>query len=249
VTPLDYLAVAGAGLVAGAVNTLAGAGSLLSFPVLVAVGLSPLAANVTNDIGIVPGNASGVISLRGDLAGQVPLLRTLLPLTAAGSLAGGTLLLVAPAHVFEVAAPVLLLLASLLTAAQPRLATWTQRSGKPHAGWMRATIAAVAVYGGYFGTGIGVLFVAVLGLFLHESIRQLNSVKTLLQLVSNGVAGIVFAFVAPVHWTAALVLAVSSSIGAPVGGRLSRVIPAAGLRAVITVVGVGASGYLFWRLR
>jgi uncharacterized membrane protein YfcA len=230
VTPLDYLAVAGAGLVAGAVNTLAGAGSLLSFPVLVAVGLSPLAANVTNDIGIVPGNASGVVSLRGDLTGQGPLLRTLLPLTAGGSLTGGTLLLVAPAHVFEVAAPVLL-------------------SGRPHAGWMRATIAAVAVYGGYFGTGIGVLFVAVLGLFLHESIRQLNSVKTLLQLVSNGVAGILFAFVAPVHWTAALVLAVSSSIGAPVGGRLSRVIPAAGLRAVITVVGVGASGYLFWRLR
>jgi uncharacterized protein len=246
-TPLDLLAVAGAGLVAGAVNTIAGAGSLLSFPVLVAVGLSPLAANVTNDIGIVPGNASGVLSLRRDLVGQRPLLRTIVPLAAAGSLLGGGLLLIAPARVFQLAAPILLLLGSLVTAAQPRLTRITSRAEHSQQTWLRASVAGVAIYGGYFGTGIGVLFVAVLGLFVKDSLRRLNATKTLLQLIANGIAGILFAFVAPVHWPAAAALAVSSSLGAPVGGRLARYIPANRLRQVICVIGAGASGYLFWK--
>jgi uncharacterized protein len=244
VTPVDLLAVAGAGLVAGAVNTIAGAGSLLSFPVLVAVGLSPLAANVTNDIGIVPGNASGVISLRADLTGQKPLLRTILPLAAAGSLLGGTLLLIAPARVFQLAAPILLFLGSLVTAAQPRLTKRITGAGQSRQGWLRASITAVAVYGGYFGTGIGVLFVAVLGLFVPDSLKRLNATKTLLQFMANAIAGVLFAFTAPVHWSAALALGVSSSLGAPVGGRLARFIPASRLRQVICVIGVGASCYL-----
>jgi uncharacterized protein len=244
VTPLDLLAVAGAGLVAGAVNTIAGAGSLLSFPVLVAVGLSPLAANVTNDIGIVPGNASGVVSLRHDLVGQKPLLRTILPLAAAGSLLGGGLLLLAPAKVFQLAAPILLFLGSLVTAAQPRLTKRIMGVEQSRRGWLRASITAVAVYGGYFGTGIGVLFVAMLGLFVKDSLKRLNATKTLLQFLANGIAGILFAFTAPVHWSAALALGVSSSVGAPIGGRLARFIPANRLRQVICVIGVGASIYL-----
>lgn len=247
-TALDLLAVGGLGVVAGAVNTIAGAGSLLTFPVLVGLGLSPVAANVTNDVGIVPGGAAGVLSLRRDLVGQRPLLRTILPITVAGSLAGGILLLVAPARVFEVAAPVLLLLASVVTALQPKLVELTSRVDEQnHRGWLRAVVGGVALYGGYFGTGIGVLFIAVLGLFVKDSLRRLNATKTLLQLLSNGIAGILFVFVAPVHWVAAAVLAVGGTIGAPVGGRLARHVPAGTLRLVVCVVGVLASGYLFWQ--
>lgn len=244
---MEYLEILGSGVVAGAVNTLAGAGALLTFPVLVAVGLPPLAANVTNDIGVVPGNVAGVIALRAGLAGQRRLLRVTVPLTVAGSIAGAVLLLMAPARVFEIAAPVLLLAASVLTAVQPKLARLTRRADRERHGWLRATVAAIAVYGGYFGTGIGVLFVAVLGLFVKEDLGRLGAVKTLLQLLSNGVAGLLFVFVAPVHWPAALILALGTTIGGPVGARLARHISARRLRQVICVIGVAASGYLFWQ--
>ncbi|MGH9128574.1 MAG: sulfite exporter TauE/SafE family protein [Acidimicrobiales bacterium] len=245
-TPLGLLAVAGAGLVAGAVNTIAGAGSLLSFPLLVGLGLSPLAANVTNDVGLTPSNGAGALSLRRELRGQGSLLRIVVPVAAAGSLAGGVLLLVAPPRVFAIAAPVMLLVGSLLTVAQPRLTALAQRGARSHRGWLRVAVGTVAVYGGYFGTGIGVLFVAVLQLFVRDKLRRLNASKIVLALVSNGVAGVLFAFVGPVHWLVALVLAASASIGAPIGGWLSYRISASTLRKVICVVGVAASAYLFW---
>jgi uncharacterized membrane protein YfcA len=247
VTPLDLLAVAGAGLAAGAINTIAGAGSLLSFPVLVSVGLSPLAANVTNDLGIVPSNGAGALSLRRDLPGQGPLLWVVLPIAAVGSLVGGVLLLVAPASVFATAAPVMLLLGALLTVAQPHLMALSRGAARSRLGWLRASVAVVSVYGGYFGTGIGVMFVAVLQLFANDALRRLNASKTLLALMSNAAAGILFALFGPVDWEAALVLAVSASLGAPIGGRLSYRVSPNALRWCICVVGVAASGYLFWQ--
>ena len=138
-TPLELAAVAGAGVAAGAVNTIAGAGSLLTFPVLIAVGLPPLSANVTNDIGVIPGNASGAVGFRYELRGQAPRLARLLPLAAAGSLVGAVLLLAFSARTFELVAPVLLLVASAVTAAQPALARWVQRVARTRAtvpcGW------------------------------------------------------------------------------------------------------------------
>jgi uncharacterized membrane protein YfcA len=247
VTPLDLLELAGTGVVAGTVNTIAGAGSLLTFPVLIAVGLSPVAANVTNDIGVVPGNLTGTAALRAGLAGQRRLLRVIVPLTLAGSLAGAVLLILAPARAFEAAAPGLLLAASVLTAAQPRLARLAQRAGRERSGWLRVSVSAIALYGGYFGTGIGVLFIAVLGLFLNQDLSRLNAVKTLLQLLANAAAGVLFVFIAPVNWAAVLMLALGSTIGGPLGARLARFISARRLRQVICVAGIAASGYLFWQ--
>ena len=240
-TSLDLVALAVAGLAAGAINTVAGAGSLLTFPVLIAVGVPPLAANVTNDIGVIPGNVSGAVGFRRELVGQRPRLVQLLPIAAVASLVGAVLLLSFPAHTFEVVAPFLLLLASAVTAAQPALARWVQRSTRPRHHPLRLVIGAIAVYGGYFGTGIGVLFFAALGVFIDDVATRLNATKQLLQLVTNGVAGILFAFVAPVHWAAAIVLAVSSGLGGPIGARLSRRISEQALRAVICTVGVVAA--------
>jgi uncharacterized protein len=245
VTPYEIAAVASAGVAAGAVNTIAGAGSLLTFPVLLAVGLPPLSANVTNDIGVIPGNLSGAIGFRRELRGQAPRLARLVPLAAAGSIVGAVLLLAFSSRVFEVVAPILLLVASAVTAAQPRLARWVQRSNTRGHGPLRLVIVAIAVYGGYFGTGIGVLFFAALGVFVDDTAPRLNATKQILALVSNGVAGILFAFVAPVYWGAALALAVGSAVGGPIGARLSRHISAAALRAVVCTAGAAASLYLF----
>lgn len=247
-TPLDFLAVAGAGIAAGAVNTIAGAGSLITFPVLIAVGLPPLSANVTNDIGVLPGNISGAVAFRDELRGQRPRLRQLLPIAAACSIVGAVLLLAFPARAFEVVAPVLLLAASGITAAQPALARWAQSAHAGRHRHLRLAIGAISVYGGYFGTGIGVLFFAALGVFIDDSARRLNATKQMLALVCNGVAGLLFAFVAPVRWSAAAVLAVSSALGGPIGARLSRHISATTLRLVVCVVGAVAAVVLAIRL-
>ncbi len=247
-TPLDLVALACAGVAAGAVNTIAGAGSLLTFPLLIALGLPPLAANVTNDIGVIPGNISGAIGFRPELRGQRPRLRSLVPVAAVGSLVGAIALLGFPARTFELVAPVLLLVASGVTAAQPTLARMAERSSSPRHRHLKLVVAAIAVYGGYFGTGIGVLFFAALGVFVDDTAGRLNATKQILALVSNGVAGILFVFVAPVRWSAALVLAVSTAVGGPIGARLSRRISAPALRAVICTVGAIAAVVLAVRV-
>jgi uncharacterized membrane protein YfcA len=238
---LQYLAIAGAGLAAGIVNTIAGAGSLLTYPVLVAVGLSPLSANVTNDLGVLPGNVTGAIGFSAEVRDQRTLLRQLVPIGAAGALLGGILLLAFPARSFELAAPVFILLASIITALQPRIAARVSRSGQSRHRPMLVAIVAISIYGGYFGTGIGVLFFAALGVFRPESARHLNATKQILQLISNGVAGLLFAVTGPVHWWVAVVMGVANAVGGPIGARLSKVIPADGLRIVVSCVGSAAA--------
>jgi uncharacterized protein len=239
----EIVAVVVLGVVSGAINVIAGAGSLLTYPLLIALGLPPVAANVSNDIGMVPGNLSGVMGLRGDLTGQRQLLRTLVPRAMVGSVIGAGALLLAPGSAFAWVAPPLLLLASGLTLGQPMLARRTRRDAQ-RGRLLHLSVDATSVYGGYFGTGIGLMFMAVLGVFRDETPAQLNAVKTVLQLVANGLAGVVFALVAPVDWPAAAALACGSVAGGQLGARLARHVSASMLRTIVASVGIAAAVWL-----
>jgi hypothetical protein len=241
---IEIAVVLAAGVVAGTANVVAGAGSLLTFPILVALGLPPLTANVTNDIGVVPGNLSGLVGVRERLRGQGGLLWALVPRAMLGSLAGAALLLVFPSGAFAWVAPPLLLASSALTLAQPALARRVAHNASSRRGALHRIVEATAVYGGYFGTGIGLVFMAVLGIFVDETPARLNAVKTALQLVSNGVAGVVFALVAPVHWSVAAALAAGTLGGGQAGAWAANRISPDALRATIAAIGVAAALWL-----
>ncbi|MCW2607420.1 MAG: integral rane protein [Frankiales bacterium] len=236
-TPVTALLLAGAGLVAGAVNTVAGAGSLLTFPALLAAGLPPLSANVTNCLGLVPGSLSGAYGLRSELHGQRDRLVRLSLWAAAGSAVGAVLLLTLPGDAFDKVVPVLVGLAGLLVLAQPLVVRAARREeGGPSSPATGAAVGAVAVYSGYFGAAQGVMLIGVLGALAPQPLRQVNAVKNVVAVTANAVAGAIYAVVAPVDWTAVLVLALGSVCGGPVGAVLARRVPAGPLRLGIAAV-------------
>jgi uncharacterized membrane protein YfcA len=240
----DALLVIAGGLVAGAANTIAGGGSLLSFPLLVALGLPPLAANVTNTVGIVPAALGGAIGFRRDLAAQKDRLLGLLPFAVVGAIAGGVLLLTTPAHAFNRVVPVLIVVACVMLLLQRRIAeTLVGRHGGRS--WLlRVGMLGTAVYGGYFGAAVSVLVLALLAVTVEDTLPRLNALKVPLAGVMNLVAGIVFAFFAPVHWLFVLVLAPSTLVGGRLGASAARHIPAQALRIVVVVLGLGAAAWL-----
>lgn len=236
-----------AGLAAGTVNTIVGSGSLITFPTLLAFGYPPLLANVTNNVGVLPGSFSGLAVSRQELRGQ---RRRLLRL-AAGSLLGGTagalLLLRLPESVFAAVVPVLILLACALVAVQPRITAAVRRRGRPighGTALLWLAVLLTGVYGGYFGAAQGVILVAVLGVFVDEDLQRLNAAKNLLAGLANLAAATVFALVTDVAWLAALAIAVGSTIGGQFGPRLGRRLPPVAYRTVIVVVGVIVSAVL-----
>jgi uncharacterized protein len=234
--------LAGAGVVAGTVNTLAGAGSLLTFPALLAVGLSPLAANVSNCLGMIPGSVSGAYGMRDQLAGRRAQLVRWSLWAAAGSLVGAAVLLARPSSAFDRVVPLLVGAAGLLVLAQPYVVRLTRRAegGDPS----RAAgpgVAAVAVYSGYFGAAQGIMFVGVLGVLAPQPLRRTNAVKNVLAVTANGGAGLVYAVAAPVDWTAVLLLAVGTAAGGPIGAALARRVPPGPLRLGIAAVALGVA--------
>ncbi|TCO49704.1 sulfite exporter TauE/SafE family protein [Actinocrispum wychmicini] len=237
---MNLLAVAAMGLAAGVVNGIAGAGALLTFPVMVGLGLSPLQANVSNSIGVVPGNIAAAVSFRRELRTRRTLLRLVFLPAAAGSLVGGALLFVLPERVFTLIVPVLLGVGATLVLLQP-VVSRTLRSRSVHNGLLAWCTFAAAAYGGYFGVGVGVIFFALLGLFAEGTTHELNAVKTVLQALANGVAGLLFSFIAPVNWPVTIVLGLSTAVAGPVGAALSRRIPAAPLRYAIGTLGLAAA--------
>ena len=241
-TVAQALLVVAAGFGAGALNAVVGSGSLITFPTLVAVGLPPLTANVSNTVGLVPGAVTSVYGYRRELGGLRATLRHLLPATILGALVGVALLLAFPASVFEAVVPLLVGLAVVLVLVQP----WVARRATTHeprtrpAPWLWAAVGLTGVYGAYFGAAQGVLLIGVLGLGTALGLQQVNAVKNVLAGAANMVAALVFAFAAPVDWTAALLVAVGSSVGGLLGARVARRLPVPVLRGVVVAVGVAA---------
>ncbi|MFI2284104.1 sulfite exporter TauE/SafE family protein [Nocardia beijingensis] len=245
-TWLEQLAVFGAGIGAGGINTIVGSGTLITFPVLLAFGLPPVTANVSNTIGLVPGSISGVHGYRRELAGQRQRLLRLGTASLLGGITGAVLLLVLPAAAFKAIVPILIILALVLVVVQPRLANWVKRrrenDGAPvpeHGGPILAiAVYAAGVYGGYFGAAQGVLLIGLLGVFVHDDIQRLNGAKNVLALIVNAVSALIFIVVADVDWRAVVLIALGSIIGGQLGARLGRRMPPNLLRAVIVVVGL-----------
>jgi uncharacterized membrane protein YfcA len=246
VTPIEAAAILAAGLAAGTINTIVGSGSLITFPTLLAFGFKPLDANVSNTVGLVPGSISGGIGYRRELSGQKDRAIRLGISSAAGGLTGGLLLLAFPGA-FAAIVPVLIGIALVLVAAGPRLskALAAHRHSDSHRSWSLALLFyATAIYGGYFGAGMGIIMIALLTIFVPDGIQRLNGLKNVLAAVINGVAAILFICFAPVHWDVALLIAAGSIAGGQVGSRIGRRLPAPILRLAIITVGLVAEARL-----
>ena len=244
---LETLAIVGAGLVAGTINTIVGSGSLITFPTLLAFGFSPVVANVSNTIGLVPGSLSGAIAYRSELRGQRPRLMVLGIASVAGGVTGAVLLLALPGSVFRHVVPVLILIACVLVALQPGLsARLALRPDRPAHGGpvLFGSVFLTGVYGGYFGAAQGVILIAILAICLDDKLQHLNGYKNVATGFVNLLAGILFIIFAPVNWSIAGLIAVSSILGAQVGAKVGRRLPPQVLRAVIVVGGLSVAVYL-----
>jgi uncharacterized membrane protein YfcA len=249
VTWLDLLALIAAGAAAGLINTVVGSGTLITFPTLLALGVPPVTANISNTVGLAPGSLSGAWATRQDLSGQRRRVLWLGAASFLGGIAGALLLLWLPSAAFDAIVPILIGIGCLLVILQPsissRLALRRMRLGVD-AGSVHGPIllwlstALVGVYGGYFGAAQGVLLIAILGIGLSESLPRVNAVKNVLAMIANAIAGVVFVIISEVNWTAAIAIAVGSVVGAQLGGRVGRKLPAMIYRVVIVVVGIAA---------
>jgi uncharacterized membrane protein YfcA len=248
VSLLECVAVLAAGVFAGAINTVVGSGTLVTFPVLLAIGYGPVTANVSNTVGLVPGSISGAIGYRAELAGQRRRIVALGSASLLGGIAGAVLLLSLPSAVFDAVIPALIALALVLVVVQPRLAralAARREEVRPHGGpvlW--SGVFGTGIYGGYFGAAQGIILLALLGIALPDDLQRLNALKNVLAGLVNGVAAVVFVCFASVAWLPALLLAVGSTAGGQLGARIGRRLSPAVLRGVIVVVGVAAIAQL-----
>jgi uncharacterized membrane protein YfcA len=235
---LTLLAVAAAGAAAGVSNSIAGAGSLITFPTLLAVGLPPLSANVTSTVGLVPGAVGGAIGY-ADLIGEQRgrFLRLAVP-TLLGAVAGTALLLATSNDTFEAIVPFLVAGSCLLLLIQPRLTPRISHAGNEHSPYLGVGLAFAGAYAAYFGSAVGILLLAILGLFVAASMQHLNAIKILLAGIANLLAAVTYLFLAPVDLKYAACLAVSSLLGGRLGANLARRIPGDSLRVAIAVVGL-----------
>jgi uncharacterized membrane protein YfcA len=247
-TGLETALVLVAGVAAGTINTVVGSGTLITFPVLLSLGLSPLTANVTNTLGLVPGSFMGAYGYRDQLTGQKRLVVRLGSASLIGALVGATLLLALPAGAFKAIVPVLIALALVLVVAGPalnrRLAGREHgRHEAPSRRLWGATVGAGA-YGGYFGAAQGVLLMGLLATFHGGDVQRNNAVKNILAGTANLVAAVVFVIVAQPDWRGVALVAAGSTVGGVIGARVGRRLSPAVLRGVIVVVGVVAIAQL-----
>ena len=234
-----------AGLGAGAVNGIAGGGTLVSFPVLLAVGIPAIRANVTSTVGIWPGYLGSTAGFRNEIKGQVDRLRELAPVALVGAVAGSVLLLETPSSAFSRVAPYLIIVSCLLFAAQPFLAehlgegSARRRTVVAHGGTLVA-----CTYGAYFGAGLGVLLLAVLGIAVPDTLVKLSGLRSTISLGVNVIAAVIFSIAAHVEWADAGVLAAGCLIGGYIGARVALRVPKGPLRVLIILIGLGAAARL-----
>jgi uncharacterized membrane protein YfcA len=247
VTWFEVVAILLAGVAAGTINTVVGSGTLITFPTLLAFGVPPVTANVSNTVGLVPGTLSGTIGYRRELSGQRDRVLRLAVASVTGGVIGAVLLLVLPASAFSAIVPVLILLGCVLVVFQPRISAWVARRHEQSGGlsehgawWVWPLVLLTGVYGGYFGAAQGVLLMAILGIGVPETLQRLNATKNVLALLVNGVAAILFIAVVDIDWTVAALIAAGSVVGGQLGATYGRRLPPAGLRAFIVVVGAAA---------
>jgi len=262
VTPLEIAAVLLAGVGAGTINAVVGSGTLITFPTLLALGVPPVTANMSNSLGLVPGSIAGAVGYRRELAGQRDRLMRLVAFSAAGGVLGAVLLLVLPPGAFEAVVPVLILLGIALVVLQPRLsravaARAARRAEEPgresgtaeRSWWVPLAVLGTGVYGGYFGAAQGVLLMGVLGIGIADALQRLNGVKNVLVAIVNAIAGVVFVIVAElgllgadarVDWLLVLLIALGSVCGGLLGSAVGRRLPPIALRAAIVTVGLVA---------
>jgi uncharacterized membrane protein YfcA len=247
VTPLEIVAVLLAGVAAGTINTVVGSGTLITFPTLLAFGVPPVTANVSNTIGLVPGSLSGAIGYRAELQGQRSRLVRLGSASLVGGVAGAVLLLWLPSAAFDAIVPVLICLGILLVVLGPTISRRVarraeSRGGLPEHGawWVWPAVAGAGVYGGYFGAAQGVLLMGILGIGVADSLQRHNATKNVLALLVNFIAAVVFVMVADVDWLVAGLIAAGSVVGGQLGATVGRRLPPMVLRAVIVVVGLVA---------
>lgn len=251
----EAVAIFLAGTAAGTINTIVGSGTLVTFPTLLAFGYPPVVANISNNIGLVPGGVSGTWGYRRELAGQGRRLRLLAPMSFLGSVTGAVLLLTLPAEAFARIVPALLAVSLVLVVLQPRIQAALQlrraalgrtRESRGHTALAAGGTYLAGIYGGYFGAAQGVLLVGLLGSLLPEPLQRVNAAKNLLSLVVNSVAAVVFVVVAfdRVDWAVVGLVAAGSLLGGLIGAGVGRRLPARVLRAVIVVVGTVA----IWRI-
>ncbi|HWI70307.1 MAG TPA: sulfite exporter TauE/SafE family protein [Baekduia sp.] len=244
----DAAAVLAAGVAAGGINAIVGSGSLITFPVLLAVGYQPVVANVSNTVGLVPGNVSAVWGYRRELDGQWGRAARLAVGTTLGAATGGVLLLALPAGVFDAVVPILILLACVLMATRPSPPRSDAPVSRRRIAVLTVVAYAVGIYGGYFGAAQGVILLAALRLLLDEPMQRLNGLKNVLVGLANGVAAVQFMIFADVAWAAAALVAGGSIVGAALGARYGRRIPDHVLRPVVVLVGTTVAIVLLLRL-
>ncbi len=245
-SPLDAALVVAAGLAAGAINTIVGSGSLITFPTLLFLGYAPLVANVSNTLGLVPGVLSGVVGYRRELAGQRPRAIPLLIAGGLGGLTGAVVLLVLPESAFNRIVPILILLACALMAVQPRLTAWiAERRARgdatpAHDGGplLLAGVYATGIYGGYFGAGQGIILIALLAILIADDLQRLNGLKNAIAVTINAVAAVLFIALAPVAWEAVLLIAIGSIVGGQIGATVGRRMSPIVLRTTVIAIGL-----------
>jgi uncharacterized membrane protein YfcA len=239
-----------AGVAAGIVNGIAGGGTVITFPTLLAVGYPAITANVTSTVGVMPGYVGGVTGFRREIHERRHLLARLVPVALLGAIGGSVLLLNTPASAFDRLAPYLILLAAILFAVQPLLSRWLRSERSEHSGGNRPKTLLVGVfvtsiYGGYFGAGLGVMLLALLGLTLPDDLASMTGLRSVLSIVANGTAAVVFILRAHVVWDAAGLIAIGCLAGGFAGAHLVRTLPAPVIRAIVVAIGLGTAVKLF----